>query len=213
MLKEIKHFKIYDAGQRLMQRKINIGEKSSLTSGNANGLNIFHLVVCKLVSGGSYQISVVTLKQFKITLIEMATAVKVLICLSWFVYLADTERFMASHYSAQDDIILQTSTRDRLTCSGLCTQTDGCNSFSFTKADRHCQLARHASYDAASNGVVYARVVSQPVSYLVTIQFLRSKTISECQTYMISYSYFPQHSWCKIIELNVHFCLFFVYHI
>ena len=108
----------------------------------------------------------------------MATAVIVLICLSWFVYLADTERFMASHYSAQDDIILEASTRDRLTCSGLCTKTDGCNSFSFTKADRHCQLARHASYDAASNGVVYARVVSQPVR-LATMQYWRCKTKSE----------------------------------
>ena len=42
-LREIKHFKIYDAHQSLMQWKINIGDKSGLTSGNVNGLNIFHL--------------------------------------------------------------------------------------------------------------------------------------------------------------------------
>ena len=91
----------------------------------------------------------------------MAAAVKVLICLSWFVYLADTDMFKASHQSALFDIILQTSTRDRLTCSGLCTKTDGCNSFSFTKADKSCHLAKHATYDAASNGVVYARLMPQ----------------------------------------------------
>jgi len=100
----------------------------------------------------------------------MALGVKVLICLSWFVYLANTDMFKASHQVALDDIILQTSTRDKVTCSGLCTKMDGCNSFSFTKADRHCKLARHATYDSASTEVIYIREMpEQAVRFVLSI--------------------------------------------
>ena len=83
----------------------------------------------------------------------MATAVHILVFLAWFVYLADTDMYKASYQCSLDNIILQTSTRDRLACSGLCTKTDGCASFSFTKVDRHCTLARNITVDLASSGV------------------------------------------------------------
>lgn len=99
----------------------------------------------------------------------MAFGVNVLICLSWYAYLANTDmfNFVQLYGRAVDQIIFEKEAGNELICSRLCANTAGCNCFSLTTGI--CKLARNSIVVSGSNSFVYHLLGSQPQVTVNTI--------------------------------------------
>ena len=90
----------------------------------------------------------------------MAAYLNICLCLAWFINLADTDMFISSPGTTLDQVISEMKAANELSCSRLCTKTEGCNAFSFSKADGECDLAR-GSVEGSAPGLVYTRLGAQ----------------------------------------------------
>jgi len=99
----------------------------------------------------------------------MGVGAKVLICLSWFVYLVNTEMFgfVSFHDRTLSNMLFQSQTDNDLICSRRCAKTARCNFFSFATATGTCQLASNSTRTTGATNVVYGRHEEALVSAFV----------------------------------------------